>query len=581
MAICKDPNDPTQRNADALLPLSDNGANVSITGGAGVAGGAVGVDGGALLSGFTTISSDGTLLPGFATAAFNEYSNLVAADIDTNSVNNTLISKYKRQYGQEAFDAGLDAINNNLVKKEIFQNNLSNYPQLQSRLNTQLPITQIEYVNYMNEFLQNPNTIIVFVDFNTPLIQSQLNDFYRNNFSQSAIGSFCALMPSVFGAIGSFFNLVENAQQVFQDLTDFINNASLKDFSLKFIMKKLIGQIKEQALKIVDSVVSKVKGVVENLSFENIVGQIETFVNQRIISQFISLRSRALAFFSEENIKNLKKKIENLINYAGSIFKDPSLEEIQFLVYRFCTFAGQVESAINLVKKPLDDFVRDYQDNFTTIKSWGRISTSEAVTNGGAIRISDADRKIRINNGIETEQRQPPDELGRPTAPPAGITSEEWSAAQAISTFAAAKADSRFLIPVGSNRSWALNPIGQTLEEGWEMLYEKGTRGEIVARLIRLQRLFGRRLTILSAYRSERMQAVVNPGVKGLHIQAKALDITWSGFSSQTALEFCRIAKRQAGFTGFGIYASSNFVHIDARERFLVFKDDFGFKEFI
>ena len=563
MAVCKDPNDQTQRNASALLPLSSNG----------------GIANNLAVSNFVTVSSDGALLPGFAAAAFNEYSSLVAADIDTNSANNTLISKYVRQYGQEAFNAGLVAINSTLVNKEVFQNNLSTYPQLEARLNTQLPITQIEYVNYMNEFLQNPNTVVVLVNSNTPLIQSQVNDFYRNNFTQSAIGSFCALMPVVFGAIGGFFNLVENAQQVFQDITDFINNVSLKDLSLKAIMKNLIGQIKDQVLKIVDDMVSKVKGIVENLSFENVVGQIETFVNQRIISQFISLRAQALAFFSEENIKNLKKKIENLINYAGSIFKDPSLEEIQFLVYRFCAFSGQIKSAVNLVKKPLDDFVRDYQDNFTRLKSWGRISTSEAVVNGGAIRISDEDRKIRINNGIEAEQRQPPDELGRPTAPPAGITSEEWSDAQSISTFAAARADSRFLIPVGSNRSWALNPIGQTLEDGWEMLYEKGTRGEIVARLIRLQRLFGRRLTILSAYRNEKMQAVVNPGVRGLHIQAKALDISWSGFSSQTALEFCRIARRQAGFTGFGIYASKNFVHVDARDSFYVFKDDFGFKD--
>jgi hypothetical protein len=31
----------------------------------------------------------------------------------------------------------------------------------------------------------------------------------------------------------------------------------------------------------------------------------------------------------------------------------PSLEEIQFLVYRFCSFAGQIENAINQLKKPI------------------------------------------------------------------------------------------------------------------------------------------------------------------------------------------------------------------------------------
>ena len=535
MAICKDPNDQTQKNAAAIAPLPS----------------AVASDG-TLLPSFAAIAFDGTLLPSFAAIAFDDYSSLVSADIGLNSGNNTLINKYVRQYGRDAFDAGLVAINNTLINKEAFQNNLPNYPQLETRLSTQLPITPIEYANYMSEFLQNPNTVVGFVNSNTPLIQSQLNDFYRNNFTQSAMGSFCALMPDIFGAIGGFFNLVENAQQVFQDITDFINSASLKDFSLKVIMKKLIDQIKTQILKVVDDMVSKVKGIIENISFENVIGQIETFVNNRIISQFISIKAKALSFFSEENIKNLKKKIENLFNYAAGVFKDPSLEEIQFLVYRFCAFAGQIENAINLVKKPLDDFVGNYQNNFNTIKSQGRVVTSAAVVNGGAIRISDEDRTNRINNGIEIEQQQQ-------IAPPAGITNEEWKDVESLSTFEALRADSRFYIPVG-NISWALKPIGQDLEDGWEMIYHKGNK-ELVARLVRLQKLFKKRLTILSAYRNEKMQAEVNPGVTGYHIHAKALDIQWEGLTVDSREKFIYEAVNKCGFRGIGRYSWG--VHID------------------
>lgn len=526
MAICNDPNDQTQINTDALTPLSN------------------------------TTAPDGTLIPSFATAAIEEYSSFVSADIGLGSQNNTPISQFIRQYGEEAFNAGLVAINNTLVSKEVFQNRLSNYPQLETRLNNQLPITPIEYANYMKEFLQTPLTVATLVNLNPGIVQSQLNDYYRNNFTQSSIGSFCALMPSVFGAIGGFFNLVEDAQQVFQDITDFINNFSLKDFSVKAIMKKLIGQIKEQILKVVDDIVSKVKGIIENLSFESIIGKIETFVNDRIIGRFIELKAQALAFFSKENIQNLKKKIENLFNYAGNIFKDPSLEEIQFLVYRFCAFAGQIENAIDLLKKPLDDFINSYQDTYQILKSSGSVATSESVVNGGAIRYTDEERKAKINTGKKKEQDQP-------TAPPNDFVVSEKAAAEALKTYEAVKADSRFILNENTY-SFGKDPKIQTAQEGWE-----GVIPDALVRLIRLQRLFGKKLTINSAFRSERLNDFLrsrsaNVAKNSKHLKGTAFDITWNGYPNERD-EFINLAQNKCGLLGIGVYSS--FVHVDTGPR--------------
>lgn len=521
MTICKDPNDQTQRNAAAIAPFPG------------------------------TVASDGALLPSFAAAAIEDYLSLISADIGINSQNNTPINKYVRQYGRDAFDTGLVAINKTLINRESFQNNLSDYPQLETRLSTQLPITPIEYANYMNEFLQTPFTVANLVNSNSPLVQSQLNDFYRNNFTQSAIGSFCALMPNVFAAIEGFFDLVEDAQQVFQDITDKINNFSSREFSIRALMTRLIGQIKEQVLKIVDDVVSKVRGIIENLSFDSIIGQIETFINDRIVARFVELRAQALEFFSEENIANLKRKIENLVNYASGVFRDPSLEEIQYLVYRFCAFAGQMEAAIDLFRRPLDDLIRDYQDTYNTLRSWGRVSTSEAVVNGAAIRLSDADRQREINNGRETEQRQP-------LSPPAGITSEERNDVENL-TWENLLRDGRFEIPVGSNLSWG-NGGFQSERIGWD-----NTSYNTKIALIRLQRLFGRRLRITSAYRSEAVnnelrRRGVRASATSFHLTGRALDIQWAGFPSGRD-EFSRIARENCGFREI-ITSYSSFVHV-------------------
>lgn len=559
MAICKDPNDQIERNASLVTNLN-------------------------------VISPEGTLRPSFATTALEEYSSLVSADIGLNTQTN-VINRFVNQYGQEAFDAGLTAINNTLINREVFQTNLPNYPALQDRLNTLLPITAIEYASYMDEFLQTPNTVVSLVNSNVPLAQSQLNDFYRKNFTQSAIGSFCALMPNIFGAIGGFFDLVEDLQQKFEDVVNLINNFSLEDIAKKLTMKNIINKIKEQVVKVVEDKINALKGVIENLSFDNIVGQIETFVNNNIIKRFSELKAQALAFFSKENVEKLKKKVENLINYAGSIFKEPTLEEIQFLVFRFCSFSGQIESALDLLKKPLDDFMNDYQNTFNVLKSFGRVNTSSAVSRGGAIRYSDEERKKKINIGNDKI-------YSRPLSPAKDLTTEELKDAGAISKFDAANSDSRFTLDV--------EPFQ------WEILAERNI--EVIARLIRLQRIFGKKLTILSAYRSYESQkniwvstmsrirgisaaeannvldgAIANgsnpgdissrvalPSKSAPHISCRALDITWNGFNSSSAINFCRIAKYEAKFLGIGIYGS--FIHVDiVSDR--IYRDSLGIRD--
>lgn len=534
MAICKDPNDQTQRNANAIASLDD-------------------------------VSFNGTLRPSFAATAIEQYSNLVAVDIADVAQNN-IISRYVNQYGQEAFNLGLAAINNTLVNREVFQNNLSNYPDLQNRLNTGFPISPIEYANYMDEFLQNPNTVVSLVNSNTPLMQSQLNDFYRNNFTQSAIGSFCSLMPSVFGAISGFFDLVGDARQTFQDALDFVNNLefSLQDLAKKFTMQALISKIKEQITKIVTDTINKVKGIIENLSFENVIGQVETFINNNVVKKFIELKEQAMSFFSEENIERLKKKVENLFNYATSLFKNPSLEEIQFLVYRFCSFAGQIENAINQIKKPIDDFTGDYNSVYNLLSAASNIRTGAAVSLGGAIRLSDEERKNRIDAAVTAAARQP-------DAPPQNMTIEEAGQVEEL-TWEKLKANTHpnFRIPFDEEgtTSWSTSDrirVGQELSEGWT-----GTTVETRAGLIRLQKLYSEKVgrnvvfIISSGYRNELLNATIpEASSNSWHVQGKAFDIKWEGINLEQAVEVGNIARSQVGFqevldTRYG----GSFVHV-------------------
>jgi len=534
MAICKDPNEVL------IAPLSN------------------------------TVASDGTLLPEFSVTAIEQYSNAVAADIES-SYRSTLIRRLVEQYGEDAFRKGLQNLNSNPALKE----NLDLYPELNNRLDSTLFITPIEYASYLDAYLYTPESLNNTLITNTTLVKSQLNNFYKNNFTQSAIGSFCSLMPSVFSAISDFFNFVEDASAVFADINDFITNFTISGLIgglldrfrreiPKALMKQLINRIKKEINDIINQVVNNVRFAIENLTIESIVGEIETFVNEEILYRFQKLKEKALAFFDKENIDSLLKKVDNLISYAVGVFKDPSLDEIQFLVYRFCSFASNMENAINATKTDLSNMISNYRNIFKSIQASSNLATAAAVTDG-AIRYSKEERIAQIN--IARERFETAGSYQRPPT--------------------ASEIDS---IPTWEqlNSGTAGFQMNVTRED-WEPVVP-----DVKRKIVALQRSFGRKLIVISAHRTleeqtiiylntlqkrgltraealaslargERIQGVAFPSNDAPHVSGRALDIKWSGINIDSREEFIRKAL-EVGFLGIGRYGI-RFVHVDINSR--------------
>lgn len=402
---------------------------------------------------------------------------------------------------------------------------LSTYPFLFERLKGGLNITPVELSEFMNDYLYTTTSLDNNIQTNYKLVLTQLNGFFEGNFSQSTIGAFCAAVPSIFGAIDGFFDALN-------DFRNFVLNLNLS-------LSTLISNLKSQILSVFNKIVEKVKSAIENFTFQNILRRLNTFINDTIIGKILQLKDEALRFFSKENLDRFLRRIGNLIDYAINLFKNPSLEEIQFLIYRFCAFATRVETSISLIKRPLDNYANSFDSTYRILSSSGNQNTARAIR-AGALRYAPSYSGNVINNMVDKQV-----EAGNP--PP--IRTEEIDG---VTKWNEGKGDSRIKFRGG----W-VPVLG---EEGWTRL-----QPEVRIRLMKLQEAFGKQLIVNSGYRSPAYNRSVGGAAKSLHMDGMAVDITWSGITISSREEFIRKA-REIGFRGIGRYGT-RFVHIDIGPR--------------
>lgn len=467
----------------------------------------------------------------------------ITADFAKNSVI-IFEDPFIQTYGQEVFNQSLISFNNFLsaANTNEFLNIAVNYPLVKSRIDRGVAITGVEFTDFMENSGYNPITIGPQQTLNPKRVLSLYNSHINGRFSKSTMGTFCELAPAIFGAVAGFFTAIG---AIANKITDIIN--SIQNFSLA----SLLDNLKKKILSVIESAIERVKSVIQNFTLQGLADTAQQFFQSQILYRFKELKDQALSFFDKNNIEEFKKRIEGLISYATSIFKDPKIEEIQFLIYRFCSFITQVEDIINSVRKPLDNFSNRYISAGRILESQSSYNTASAVS-AGAKRFNNDEVYGAVSTGIGFETA-----AGNVPPPSSGEI-------DGVTPWNDGRGDSRVTFGGG--------PVG----DGPESWYRMSVEAKVG--LMRLQQKFGRQLTVTSAYRSTEKQArlfaeavqkygseaaarkkVAPPG-SSKHEGGTALDITWSGFPGGKS-EFIQYA-RESGFKGFGISYDS-FVHID------------------
>lgn len=467
----------------------------------------------------------------------------------------TPVERAIRQYGETAFYTSVAAANAYFERPETLRNlNAETYPLLFQRVQGP-PLSVIEVADFIGTYQYSPQSLTFQSGILNTKLLSEFENFYTGNLSGSVIGSFCALMPNVFGAIDSFFTALS-------DIQGFIDQ--IKSFALNFgaNLRSLLNNLKQGILKTIDRVVENVRNIIQNLSISDVIQEVRTFVEQNVVRRFYELKEEALSFFNELTIENIKKRIQAVIDSATRMFQNPTLKDIQYLIYRFCNLASQIENSFNALLNPMTDFRSRIQDTIDILRGRSNVNTESAIL-AGAVRLSpeEAARRaasaptVNINNRRVVLGDRPP------------ITDAERAN---VTPWNNGVGDARVAFSDGM-RSDPYRVGGVVI--GPASIRWENVNLDVRALLMRTQARFGRRLTIVSAFRDPRQQAslfadfqaglitgpVARPG-NSLHEVGLALDVSWSGMNRQTIIEFMIIAAEE-GFRTFGDYGG--FVHID------------------
>lgn len=455
---------------------------------------------------------------------------------------NDPIARLIKEYGETPFYSAVAAVNLFFLRAEVRSLiKEAGQPILYNRIQTETVFTPIEVANFIIGMGYTPFTLSIATTVISINLINEFEGFYTQNFTKNTIGSFCSILPNIFGAVGAFFTVLQTLDTTIQ---------SLKNFALNFSLSELLSKLKNNILSIIDKVVSQVKSIIENFSLSNVISksiQQVVKINEAIFANFQKLKTSALAFFDTQNVDNYKSGIEKLIDYAMSIFKSPTIQEVQFLLYRFCSFAALIENAIFSLKNPLEAYVNSYTETVSILQSNSSRNTTRA-TAAGAVRYDNQVRQTGINTGNELYEQ-----AGNPPL----LNAEDY---EDITPWNDGKGDSRITFDGNSFRDKRPG-LGRAC---WDELNPK-----VKAQLMRVQKEFGRQLILVSAvrpkfYNDELRARGVGAAKNSLHIAKIAVDVKWSGFNNATKEEFIRIALRN-GFTGIGRYSS--FVHVDIGPR--------------
>jgi len=465
-----------------------------------------------------------------------EYATNVLRDAERNP-----LARLTNLYGNAIYDSS-DFINGVFLRTDYVESALENYPGLSRRWDKG-NLSNIEVADFLDQYNLTPNGLTTKANVNYNGLLRDLDAYYQASFSDSILGGFCKLVPQVFGAIDAFFDTLVAIDDAITKILSKLRNLdeALNQLAQKATIEFLMGEIKKLIKELIKKVFEEVMALIENFNIMDIIGDIQTFIREDIVKSIVEKRERACLLLNEDKQKKVEDEAEGLIDYIAGLFENPALEEIEFMIMRFCAYATNIEALIKDVNRPLDDYSNRYRKVVDRLKAISNLNTSTAVRNGG-IRLSD-ERKKDIINSMEQKW----DSAEGTNNPPPPTVKEYWG----LPNCKAVKNGSDTRVKISGD--W-VDPEVLGLE-GWVNV-------DLDAKvyLMRLQKKVGGQMNVLAGWRTEEYNKEIGESPESPHLTGIALDVEIAGDPDEWV--------KAAYESGFG-YAKvqGKHIHLDLTSR--------------
>lgn len=427
------------------------------------------------------------------------------------------------------------------------------YPQLNARLNVSPYITQVETYNFMKDYMYTDNNMssyLILDNFGSTF--RNLDRFYGFGLmiNDTALGKFCALAPDIFAT----YNFAVDVFSDIKDLSSKISNTINKGLSSTAITK-LYDNMKERLLSSVDQSVQRIKDQIKSFK-STFVDSTGAWSMDSVMQKIQREKEKLEALTTDDVVGYVKEKLSGIIDYSTNIYENLNIEEMEFLMYRFCEMATQIETVWKHKSDNLVDIFSRTERTAEILNGASNLNTARARA-AGAIRFTAAEvSDMRTHQETIPRSYDPTSYLtsynpgikysspdvgtSTPLGSPRKITAEELDA---LPTYEEIKSGKSiwFGFTSGAYKAGAA---------GWN-----NTQALEKVLLLRLAKKLDRKLFINSAWRSPASNSAAGGSAKSLHLSGRAFDI--DGIPSP---DFVRAAK-SVGWTGFGYYR--NRMHID------------------
>lgn len=437
------------------------------------------------------------------------------------------------------------------------------YPFLYNRVKDNPNITGAECDKFIRDYNFSHDTFETslrsgILNPNGTDILGLLNDFYSwGAFSNSAVGMFCSMVPDIFAQVREITDMFEQGRDFAKKVMDFLSQPAAVQWKLaEAAVKAMLEQLKEQVMSFVESIARAAMQKVKNIT-SGWVDPEYIFSHGAMSEKFIREKAKAEAFFSKENMEKIKTQITGAIKYAAGVFERMDLEEIQFLIMRFCELLQNIEQLFFGITSELNGMMQGYQAAYSLLRGSGDLATAQAIA-AGAIRYDQESRMAGIREAQSIGAYGPVN--SSPMAQPGSTIPDDARGVPANIT--PITAEERAEVPTYEDVCSGGNPYirfqGGSLGMGPAGWINAGATEKVM--LIRLAKALGQTLTVNCAYRSPAYNAGT-PGAapRSLHMSGKAFDISMrtASFSREIFIN----TARSVGFSGFGFYPT--FIHID------------------
>lgn len=397
--------------------------------------------------------------------------------------------------------------------------------------------TEADIARFSSVYMLNDNQIQNLISENPTQLMSYLNTWIGND----------SVKRNSRGSSG-LCRIIEDNSEKFRDIIGKANIAVGQ-------YQKTLGAIQSISASPVEAAKSMVDGIVDSYVAElktkisNVNNLIRTIVQTKapnampVISKVIKIRDELDTMTDDVSVSMIKEKIQSQLAITLSQFKEIRAEEIQHILDRVCSITQTVAMPFERKSSQMDSISNYYTSGGGSIRRTNNQATQNAL-NAGAYRYSGGALDSNIETAMQYEKRAV-------EAKPGGTYVEPPSQEEieGVTLWNNGNGDSK----LGFSGDW-VSIVGS---EGWTRVDPR-----VRVRLMRLQAMFGRKLTLNSGYRPEWYNKTIKGAApNSLHIKGHAADITWAGFNAASKAEFINMA-RACGFTGIGVNYPT-FVHVD------------------